>query len=446
MALHRLDQRGRRARMLKRGRHFVIGVLVVLFSIVLPLSVTLGWVRTSIVNTSGWVRTVGGIPSEPAVASALGTELTNQVFSALQVQQQVASALPPKASYLAGPITNGVEGYVRQGMTKTIQSPQFESLWVQANKFAHAQLVAVLEGKSNAVTTTNGQVVLNLVPLLNAGLTQLEGVISGIVGRPVNLPTLNPNDVPASACEKIGAALGVALPSNCAQVPLFPADKLTRAQDLVRRLHNGVTALFIITPILAALTIWISDRRRRTSLQLLGGSIIGLVVFRRALIWLREALVSSGKPENKAARQAILSHLLHGFFLATTWFLVGFALAALVLALTGPYGWARATRREAVKASVTAWGAARALGGKATSPATTDWLANHVVWMQVAGAAVGILLILALPISWVGTLIILVLLGIFEALMERFKRQTGGGVPAPAGGPAPPRRDSTNSV
>lgn len=422
-ALRKLDRQGRRVRLARKGRHLLLGILVVLFSILLPLSVTLGWVRTSIASTSGWVHTVGDIPSEPAVATALGTELTNEVFSALQVQQSVSSALPPRASFLAGPVTNAVRGYVQQGLTTAIQSPQFHTLWIQANTFAHAQLIAVLQGKSRAVSTTNGQVVLDLVPLLNAGLGQMEGVISGIAGRPVNLPTIGPNDIPASACERIGAALGTTLPANCAQIPLFPSDKLTQAQDLYRRLHNGVTALFIITPILAVVTVLVSDRRRRTTLQLLGGGIIGLVIFRRALIWLRDTLVSGGNPANKAARQAILSHVLHGFFLATTWFLVGFVIAAAVLAVTGPYAWAVATRRTAAKVAAEAWSAARALAGKASSPEVVEWIAGHVVALQVAGAILAIILILALPLSYIGVLIILALGAAYEYLMERFKHR-----------------------
>lgn len=426
-ALEKLDRRGRRKRLARKARHGLLGALVVIFSVLLPLTVTLGWVRTSIGHTSGWVRTVGPIPSEPAVANALGTELTNEVFAALQVQQRVAAALPPQASFVAGPVTNGVRGYVQQGMTTVIQSPQFHTLWVQANTFAHAQLIAVLQGNSSAVKTTGGQVVLDLVPLLNAGLSQLQGVISGIVGKPVNLPTIGPNDVPASACERIGAALGTTLPSNCAQIPLFPADKLTQAQDLYRLLHNGITALFVITPILAVVTVWISDRRRRTTLQLLGGGVIGLVIFRRAVIWLRSTLISTGKPANKEARQAILAHVLHGFFLATTWFLIGFLIAAVILAVTGPYGWAAATRRTVAKYAVAGWAAALALGGKATSPETTEWIGGHIVLLQVAGAVLAFILILALPVSYIGVLIILVLLAAYEYYLERIKRRPAAG-------------------
>ena len=422
-ALQKLDTRNRRARLAKKGRHLLLGILVVLFAVLLPLTVTLGWVRTSVGTTSGWVRTVGPIPTEPVVATALGTELANEVFSALQVQQQIASALPPKASFLAGPITNEVHGFVQQGMTKAILSPQFHTLWVEANQFAHAQLIAVLQGKSKAVSTTNGQVVLDLVPLLNAGLSQVEGTISGIVGHPVNLPTIGPNDVPAAACEKIGSALGVTLPSNCAQVPLFPADKLTQAQDFYRTLHGAVTALFFVTPLLALITIGISDRRRRTTLQLLGGGIIGLVIFRRAIIWLRTTLENTGKPQNKAAREAILSHVLHGFFLGTTWFLIGFVIAMAVLAVTGPYAWARALRRTVVRLAQGAWSGVMALAGTATSPAATEWIAGHAVGLQVAGAVLGVVLILALPVSWIGVIIILALVAAYEYALERFKHR-----------------------
>lgn len=420
-ALGRLRSRNWLRQLSRRFRSLVLAIFVILFAIMVPLSTTLGWVRSTIVSTDGWVRTVRAIPSEPAVAAALGTELTNQIFSSLDVQQRVSSALPPRASFVAGPVTNAVEGYVEQGMTKVVASPQFNELWVQANRFAHAQLVAVLEGKSRAISTTNGQVVLNLVPLLNAALGQLQGVVSGIVGKPVTLPAITPGEVPARSCQRISAALGVSLPSDCAQIPLFPADKLTQAQQLVRRLHRYVTLLFVLTPLVAVAALALSRRRRRTALQLACAALFGLVVFRRVVIWLRDALVSSGRPENKAARQAILAHVMHGFFLLSAWVLAGLVVAAVIVAVTGPYAWARTTRRAVAANATKSWTFLRAVaegGGTSKAP---EWIGSHAELLQVFVAALAVLLLALLPISFAWLIVLVGVAALVEFGLQRTK-------------------------
>lgn len=436
-ALRRLDAQGRRARWARRGRHFALGILVVLFAVLLPVSITAGWARGTVMSTDGWVSTVGPVPSEPAVAAALGTELTNQIFSGLQVRQQVASVLPPRASFLAGPLTNGVRGYVEQGVTEVIASPQFRTLWVEANRFAHAQLVAVLEGNSQVVSTTGDTVVLNLVPLLNAALHQFEGVLSGLVGRPVTLPAISASEVPAAACARLSSAIGVSLPSNCAQVALFPADKLTTAQQLIRRVHRWVNVLFVVTPLVAVAALLASDRRRRTLLQLLGGGIIGVIVFRRAVAWLDTSLTNTGNPANKAARQAILAHVLHGFFAATTWVLVGFLVAAVLVAVTGPYPWARNGRHAAARLGAQGYSAARAATARVGTTGAPGWVVSHVGALQLGGLALALILLLTLSVSFVGFLVMAGVVVLYEVGLQRVK-QLGPPAPAAAGEAPPP--------
>ena len=171
-AVAALDQRGRRERRRARARRIVVGVLVVLFAILLPVTYVVTWAHRVVLTTSGFEKTVVPIGTDPAVTSAAAVAITNQIFTSLNPQQTVANALPPKAAFLAGPVTNAAKGYVQDAVTKTLQSSQFQVLWKQAVDFAHAQLLSVLNGNSKAVTTTNGQVVLNLVPLLNDGLTE----------------------------------------------------------------------------------------------------------------------------------------------------------------------------------------------------------------------------------------------------------------------------------
>jgi hypothetical protein len=418
-AVAALDKQGRRDRRRIKARLAVVGVLAVVFSILLPITFAVSWAHNVALNTNGFERTVVPIGTDPAVTAAVGTAITNQIFTSLNAQQIVANALPPNAAFLAGPITNGAKGYVQDGVTQALQSSQFQALWKQATLFAHTQLLSVLNGDSKAVTTTNGQVVLNLVPLFNAALQNLEGFISGVVGRPVQLPTISGNELPASACQRIATALDRPVPNTCGQIPLFPADKLSQARRAVRIFNRVTVLLLILTPVVAALALWLSRRRRRTLLQLCAGGVLGLVVVRRVVIWLSSALVNTGQPANKAARQAIVTHLFHAYFSLSRWLLIGLIAIFVVALVTGPYAWARSLRRIFTHYAGEGWDLIVAAGARADGQTTIAWVRSHLDLLRVLGVAVAVLLLLVLSVSWIGFLVIAVLLAAYELWVYR---------------------------
>jgi hypothetical protein len=440
-AVTALDKRGRRQRRHVKARRLFVGLLVVVFALLLPITFVLTWAHNIVINDNGWNRTVGPLASDPAVTAVVANGITNQVFASLNPQQSVANALPPKASFLAGPVTNGARGYVNDGVNKVLQSQRFQTLWRQATQFAHTQLVDVLEGKSKAVTTTNGQVVLNLVPLFNAALQNIQGFVSGVVGKPVTLPTISGNEVPSSACRKIGAALNRPVPDSCGQIPLFPADKLTQAQRAVRVFNRLVVLLLIVTPVVAALALWLSRRRRRTLLQLTVGGILGLVVARRATIWLQDTLINTGKPENKAAREAIVTQLLHAFFSISRWLLIGLVIVLAVSLITGPYAWARSVRGWARQGELVVADLATATAGRAGGDRTVAWMRSHLDLLRIAGVGVAVLLLLVLSVSFIGFLVIAALLLAYELWLQRFAANAAppaAPVAGPPAAPAPP--------
>jgi hypothetical protein len=409
-------------------------VLVVLFAVLLPITYVVAWTHNVVLDTNGFERTVVPVGLDPAVTSAAATAITNQIFASVDPQQAVANALPPRAAFLAGPITNGAKGYVQAGVNKALQSSQFQQLWRQATVFAHGQLLSVLNGDSKAVTTTNGQVVLNLVPLFDAALQNLQAFVSGVVGRPVQLPDISANEIPASACQRIGAALGRPVPDTCGQIPLFPADRLTQARHAVRIFNGVLVLLLVLTPVVAALALWLSRRRRRTLLQLSVGGLLGLVVIRRVVDWVTATLVNSGQPANKPARRAILTHMFHQYFSVSRCMLLGLIVVFVVALITGPYGWACSLRRIVSRYARQGWNLVGAVSGRARDDRTIEWVRSHLDLLRVAGVAVAVLLLIVISVSWVGFVMIAVLLAAYEWWLHRLGRSTL----TPTAPPTPP--------
>jgi hypothetical protein len=417
----------------------VVGVLVVVFSLLLALTYVVAWGHYVVLTERGFQKTVVPVGTDPAVTATIAATLTDQIYTSLDAQQVVANALPPRADFLAGPITNATKGYVQNAVTTVLQSSQFQTLWKQAVDFAHAQLLSVLKGNSQAIKTTNGQVVLDLVPLLNAALQSLETFISGVVGHSVNLPTLTASDVPASACQRISAALNRPLPSTCGQIPLFPSNRLDQARRLVRIFNGVFVLLLILTPVAAALALWLSRRRRRTLLQLSAGAVLALVVIRRVVNWLSASLVQKGLPQNRSALRAILRHLFHTYFNVSRWLLLGLIAVFVIALVTGPYPWAVSLRRTVTHYAKEGWNLAEALVGRARDDATLEWVRSHLDLLRVLGVALAVLLLVVLSVSWVGLLVIVALLAGYEWWLYRL----GQSAPAPVPDEQPPAPHET---
>ena len=405
----------------KRIRRVIAVVLVVVFAILLPVTIIATWAHRTVVNTDAYVATVGPIAASPAVRAAVSREVTNEIYDALDPQKTIASALPPKAAKLAGPLSSGVKGYLQAAVNKILASPKFTKLWVTANRFAQGQLLAALNGNSKALQATNGHVVLNLVPLLNEALKGVQAQASGLFGKKITLPVISGSSIPAADCRKIAAAIGRPLPPTCGQIPLFPASALAGAQRAYRA-FNGVVLLLILTPLAFIAALLASPRRRRTLVQLTTTGLLGLIVIRRALYWLQSDLIASAKPGNQAALSVITGQVLHGLFTITMWFLIGGLMLLVLALLAGPYRWAAAFRSWVRRAAAAITALGSALAGHASSDSTVAWVRRNLGLLRIGGAVVAALAVLIFSVNWVGLIIIAVLLALYEVGLTRLRR------------------------
>ena len=93
-----------------RTRSFFHGFFMVLFIAVTCLALgaysIVRWSEHQVLTTDNWVAFVSPLPKQPVVYTALGSYVSAQVFQAASVQQEIANALPPRAAFLASPLTD----------------------------------------------------------------------------------------------------------------------------------------------------------------------------------------------------------------------------------------------------------------------------------------------------------------------------------------------------
>ena len=420
----RIKQPGRR-----RIRRSAVALLVALSCILVLLSTTVVWAHRTLLNTGTFVGTVGPVFQDPAVASAVATRATDELFTQLDLKTRLRDALPPKASFAAAPVTTAAEGYVAGELTKVLTSPQFQAIWTQALTTTHQQLVAVLRGQHTPVlSTSDGYIVLNTLPLINQALGKVSGLASDLTGKPVTLPTITSADPPQQAVNKLSKALGAGhCRATCGEVTLVRSSDLGTVRQLVKDSDALTVVLPLVTILLIALSLWLSVNRRRTRAPAGGrrGPVDDCGEARRTPR-AKRAGERCSQPPGRAG--SVLGDLLHGFFVLTAWVLAVAVVVLVIAVLCGPYRWAVAMRSWVKRTGRSVAGARR--GGR-RGPAV-DWIASHAAGLQLAGAVVAGILLLIVSVSWLSFLIIGVLLAACEVYLQRIK-------------PAPPDESSPAS-
>ena len=232
-------------------------VLIILGCILAPVSVLGVWAGNEVSNTGRWVATVEPLVHDPAMQNYLTDQITNQITSHVNITATInqgaaqlnSRGLPKIASLLNqfGPqIASSVTGFIHSTVHSVVTTQAFATAWVQVNTLAHQALVKVLSGQGGGtISTSNGQIVLNLGPLIAVAKQDLVAH---------------------------GFKLASSIPPVTPTLALFQAKYLAKAQSQYRLLK----ALKIVLPILALVLIGAGVYVARGRRQALVGAGLGL--------------------------------------------------------------------------------------------------------------------------------------------------------------------------
>lgn len=414
MKVEKLEDRSRR-----RGwwRRAVVVVLVVLSCLSFVVAVPGVWARRNFLSTDRFVSRAAPLIHDPAVQAAVSNRITLELMQLIDPKELFQQVLPERGQVLAVPLANAVQGFVHDKVDSFVQTEQFATLWEGALRVAHSTSAKVIRGDTKVVTAENGQVTLNLIPIVDAVLARITSASPEILGRTVNLPDVKVEDIPQAAITRLESALGVQLPDNFGQFTVYDNGKLEAAQKGVKLFDQTVVLLLPLAVLLAALALWLSRRRRRTLLQLVVGVVIGMVLLRRVGFRLDDEVAALAPTAQGRAAVAVIAN---AFLAPLTTFALWSALVALIVGavalVSGPYGWAGSLRHR----SAELWtGAVSATSDRAKDEATVAWVGAHRDALLAIGAVAGVLLLWAANGSWFGLFVVIALVALYEAVVYR---------------------------
>lgn len=318
-----------------RGRIIGARVLLVVGVLLAVVSILSTYVKREALDPDQFKQTSQELIASPEIQEQVAAKMVDALFENVDVSAELGETLPPNLQALAGPLAGLSQGFADTAAQKLLARPRVQEAFVELASLSQSQFVKVLRGETQALATSDGNVVLDLRPLV-LRLGDRFGFVENLA-------------------EKV--------PQDSAQVTILQSDDLDMAQNVTNWLEQIADFIWIFAVAAWAGAIWLARGRRRQEVRALGialaivGALVLLVRF-FAGKYLVDSLVANEtvRPAAGDAWDIITKSLAE-----TGW--VGVAAGALIALgawLIGPGDRATAARAAAaphLQRTGVAWGA-----------------------------------------------------------------------------------------
>jgi hypothetical protein len=258
-------------------------VLAALFWLLASLAIMVGsvtlWAHQTLLTSDGWGGIVEDVIADPEVTDNISTVVVTRISDSLGVRDTVADILPGSLDIVAGALTTGVEDRIVDAVAGFMASDGFQEAFVRANEVAHdVAMKAIRGGDSEALTSEDGLITLNVFPIIEAVLLNLQD--GGLIDESREIPDLSTYEPPAETVARLETLLGREIPDDIGTIVLVESEGLGVVQEVVRYFDIITVLMLLLAVLFVGLALWLSASRVRMVLWLAGGAIAALAVGR----------------------------------------------------------------------------------------------------------------------------------------------------------------------
>lgn len=241
-----------------RGRRISVHLLVIFATLFTILAIFANWTRQQLLDTNQWTKASSELIANPAIRDQVAIYLVDQLYTNVDVPAEIKSVLPKDLQPLAPVAAAGARDLITQAANAALEQPAVQSVWTEANKLAHEQFVQVIDGGNSYVSTTNGDITVNLGTILSKVATNV-GLPSTIVAK---------------------------IPPGAGQVTVVQSNDLKKVQQAAKLLKTSSVILSILAFLFFVFAVALAAGRRANTLVEVGA---GMIVAGLAVVLLRGA-------------------------------------------------------------------------------------------------------------------------------------------------------------
>jgi hypothetical protein len=315
-------------------------VLAATFWLLASLAIMLGsvtlWAHQTLLTSNGWGGIVEDVISDPEVTDNIASVVVTRISDGLDVRDTVAGFLPGSLDIVAGALTSGVEDRIADGVADFMATDGFQEAFVRANEVAHdVAMNTIRGGDSEALTSEDGLITLNVFPIIEGVLNNLQD--AGLIDESREIPDLSEFTPAAETVARLETLLGRDLPDDIGTITLVESEGLGIVQEVVRY-FDIITALMLLLAVLfVGVALWLSSSRLRMVLWLAGGAIAALAIGRFLTRLIHNA--NTNKAQEGDASVTVLA-IIDSAVDSLMWFTFAAMAIAAIVAL-GAYWWER---------------------------------------------------------------------------------------------------------
>lgn len=304
---------------------------------VLVTAVAGRWASSTLLDNGKFADKTKTIIAEPAVVSAMGKFIGEELMQIYEDNLDFSSSLPESLQDEGKIIEEALKAELTEQATSLVGSGPVQSTISELVTVFHAQMVDVLEDKQS---TEPQAVSLNLVPVVTELMNGLRE--NGLLPKDLTIPVIEPSLPPAAQVAALSDALGMELPAEMGSVEVFSAEDVANVNDDLRNARDAVTALRLISwialggALVLILSMWYLTGSRRLAGIFIGATVtlagtMGLVIGGRLPGLVADAI--DDEVASEAVRSAIT--VLEGGLRTTNIVLLVVGALSMVAAVSG---------------------------------------------------------------------------------------------------------------
>lgn len=286
--------------------------LLVLASLLAFLAVFAIWVNRQALENDTWTDTSTELLEDEDIRVAVAGFMVDSLFANVDVQAELAQALPPRLQPLAGPAAGALRTLADRLANEALQRPKVQKLWEEANRTANQKLIdVVVHGEDADVNLDLGAIVTDLG-------------------------------------DQLGVDVSSRLPPGAGQIEVVSEDDLSSVQKAGKALRGLAIVLLLLALALFGLAIYLARGWRRQVLRSVGFAFILVGVAVLVVRSLAGDAVVNSLSSTEAVQPAVSSTWEIGTSLLSDQggAMIFYGLVILIGAwLAGPRGIARDARR-----------------------------------------------------------------------------------------------------
>jgi hypothetical protein len=225
-----------------KQRRGSVYALLALASLLAFLSVFAIWANRQALENDTWTDTSTKLLEDEDIRVAVAGFMVDSLFTNVDVQAELAQALPPRLQPLAGPAAGALRQLADRLANEALQRPRVQKLWEEANRTANQKLIdVVVHGEDADVNLDLGAIVTDLG-------------------------------------DQLGVDVSSRLPPGAGQIEVLSEDDLSSVQKAGKALRGLAIVLLLLTLALFGLAIYLARGWRRQVLRSVGLCFIAVGV------------------------------------------------------------------------------------------------------------------------------------------------------------------------